>query len=312
MGINIDDFRNVDPTSTLRNTKVLIFNRHPQSGLEPFLYYKKRFGFKIVCDVDDYWELYPRHILYKAWMKDGMNKKIMAAIRVADVVTVTTPLLADKVKPLNKNVLVIPNSLPFGHDQFNSNREQGNGRVRILYAGGSTHYWDLKTIEYALQKIRNNKSLEYELILAGYNKSETWDKIESAFNLRGTILNYTRRYTLGLEEYMDHYNVADVSIAPLESNSFNGYKSNLKVIEAGCKNIPCITSNVSPYSDEEDTSKIIMAKNTREWYDALSYCIKNPSFVYDKGHKLGEYVREKYDMFKINELRRQLFEHLSK
>lgn len=312
MGVDINDFKNANASEVLKNTKILIFNRHPQSGLEPFLYYRKKHGFKIICDVDDYWHLYPKHVIYKAWKDDGMDVKIATSIKNADMVLATTELLASRVKPLNPNVYVVPNSLPFGHEQFNSDREECSDVCRILYAGGSSHYWDLKTIEYALQKLRDNKSLKYQLLLGGYSKSPVWDKIEGVFNLRGTIMNYTRRPNLGLEEYMNHYNHADVSIAPLEENSFNRYKSNLKVIEAGCKNIPCITSNISPYSDEHDVSKIIMAKNTREWYDAIKYCIKNPQFVIEKGLQLGEYVRERYDMFKVNELRRQLFEHLAK
>lgn len=311
LGVDIKDFMNVNPMKILKETKILFFNRHPQCGLEPFLQLKKRFGYKIVCDVDDYWELYPEHQLYKSWYKDGMNKKIISSIKEADMVLTTTSLLADKVKVINPNVHVVFNGLPFGQDQFTEEREPSEF-FRILYAGGSTHYWDLRTIRYALEKLRKDQSLKHcQFVLAGYNKGGIWDKIESVFNPKGGNTNYIRRDSLQLDTYMEHYKHADIAIAPLEDNYFNRYKSNLKVIEAGCKNIPCVATNMSPYCDDFLLSKrIFLAKNTQEWYSIIKELAKNPEQVKDMGEALGEFVRQKYNLLKINKLRVQLFEHL--
>jgi glycosyltransferase involved in cell wall biosynthesis len=311
LGVNIKDFTDVDPMSILQNTRILFFNRHPECGLEPFLKLRERFGYKIVCDVDDYWELYPDHILYKSWYAAGMNKKIISSIKEADMVLTTTDLLASKIREINSNVHVVFNGLPFGQDQFTDKKESSE-HFRILYAGGSTHYHDLRTIRYALEKLRKDQSLKHcQYILAGYNRGGIWDKIESVFNPKGSTTNYIRRNTLELDEYMDHYSHADVAIAPLENNNFNRYKSNLKVIEAGCKNIPCVATNISPYCDDFLLSKrIFLAKNTSEWYKIIKELAKNPEQVKDMGEALGEFVRQKYDLLKINKLRLQLFEHL--
>ena len=109
---------------------------------------------------------------------------------------------------------------------------------------------------------------------------------------------------------MNLYNNADVSLIPLERNVFTAFKSNLKILEAGCKNIPAICSFVPPYSDEPRGNVLLFAKNAREWYDHIKYCIKNPTFVKESGIQLGEYVRENYDLTKWNIVRRQIIDSL--
>jgi glycosyltransferase involved in cell wall biosynthesis len=103
---------------------------------------------------------------------------------------------------------------------------------------------------------------------------------------------------------------ADVALAPLEANMFTAFKSNLKILEAGCKNLPIICSNVPPYSDEPPTLGVMYASNTREWVEWFQWCVRNPTAVKELGQQLGQYVREHYDLRKINEHRKQIIESL--
>lgn len=317
MGVDFSLFENKTIGQALDETKIMIFNRKPHGNIEYVVQARKKYGFKIITDIDDYWVLHPRHILYKGWKDNKMGETIINALKISDAVICTTELLASKVREINKNVHIIPNALPFGYDQF-TDKKQPSEFTRFIYAGGSTHFWDLKTLTVPFTKINNNPQLKNgQFVLAGYDNSnkpsqDEWNKIESVFNLRNTLKNYQRRYTLPLESYMEHYEYGDVSIIPIEENNFNRYKSNLKIIEAGCKYMPVISSDREPYSNEPNRDVLMYAKNASEWYDHIKYCILNPSFVEDKGKKLGEYVRTNYDLFKVNEYRKQLFEHLIK
>jgi glycosyltransferase involved in cell wall biosynthesis len=312
LNVHLDDFENRNVLDVLSKTKVLLFNRNPQADINTLLNLRKRFGYKIVCDIDDYWDLYNNHHLNAEWVKQHIPQKIVYCLSVADAVFTTTPLLADKVKEINKNVHVIPNALPFGYEQFTDTKIDSD-LFRVIYAGGASHFWDLMEIKHAFKRLNAEKVPNIEYILAGHsgNDSSEWGRIEGLFTLNHQLINYRRKLALGLEEYMNQYSDADLSLAPLQNKYFNTFKSNLKIIEAGCKNIPIITSNISPYADEKDLSKITLARNTKEWYEAIKKYAKNPQMARDNGQKLAEYVRSKYNLLKINELRRQIFERLS-
>src|SRR5678815_5491600 len=117
-----------------KDCKVLIFNRYCPFDIGQILKFKFKHGFTIICDLDDYWKLYPGHVAEKVWDKYNTTQKMMEGILNSDMVWTTTKRLADQVLPYNKNVEVIPNALPFDEGQFNSYKEESDV-VRVLYAG---------------------------------------------------------------------------------------------------------------------------------------------------------------------------------
>lgn len=319
MGVDLDSYKGFKVQDKIKETKVFFFNRTPSTeDPNELVKLRKQGDFKVVMDIDDYWVLNTQHTLKGTWNRYNFEKVLPQFLAMADAVTCTTSLLADKIRPINKNVHVIPNALPFGYEQFTDERIDYNGLLRFIYTGGNTHFWDLKELIRPFEKVANNPQFnKASFALCGYNdgnapSKKDWDGMERTFNLNGRIKNYIRRYAYPLNVYMEHYTEADVSLVPLENNIFTSYKSNLKIIEAGCKNIPCIVSDVAPYSQEMNRNVLMYAKNAREWYEHLRYCVLNPTFVKEKGLELGAYVREHYNLYKVNEYRKQLFEHLSK
>jgi glycosyltransferase involved in cell wall biosynthesis len=317
MGINALKFQGINFLDIMKETKLFLFNRTCNFYPPVLADLKKKYGFKVCVDLDDFWTLHPRHNMSTIWRLGGTEELLKSFVSLADAVTVTTARLAEQVQTLNKNVHVIPNALPYGQGQFLDARFESE-KMRFLYAGGGTHFWDLKTLTIPFSKVNVSKTFDNsEFILCGYHadpnhpeSEREWNKIESTFNLNGKLKNYVRRTTIPLTHYMDHYRHCDVAIIPLEDNNFNKFKSNLKVLESGCNNSPVIVSDVEPYSNEPERSHLMFAKNAREWYEHLEYCAKNPNFVLDKGKELGEYVRANYYLPKVNEYRKQLFESL--
>ena len=316
MGMDLFEmFNNKTFGDLVKDTKVLFFNRTSTAPLDDLIEMRKKHGFKIVVDLDDYWELYPNHILYHSWYASKTNLQILENVTKADAVIVTTALLADKVRVHNKNVHVIPNTLPYDTLQFKANKEESEF-MRFLYAGGSSHFRDIQCLKIPFQKTLNDPSFKNaKFILAGYDESNAasadfWKKMGNSFSLNGKVRGYETRGTMPLHSYMNHYNHADVTLIPLEYNSFNIFKSNLKILESAAKYNPCIASMVSPYIDEPVKELIDFGHNAATWYDRLKFCAKNPGFVKEAGQALGEYCREVYHMKDANELRRQLFESL--
>lgn len=124
--------------------------------------------------------------------------------------------------------------------------------------------------------------------------------------------SYERRYSLPLHNYMEHYSRADISISPLENNTFNSYKSNLKIIEAGCKGIPCIVSNTKTYwQDIKIKDKgIFFCDSVGEWYSNIKKLINNKGLLEDTGSQLKEYVKDNYNLFTWNHQRYYQLEKL--
>lgn len=319
MGFDMDEFtkkNETDPKQIWKETKVLYFNRDIPNTIEKIKNEKKKYGFKLLMDLDDYWILNHDHTMYKMWNKNKIGEKIVSLLKIADAVTTTTTRLADKVKEINKNVHVIPNGIPFGYEQFNDKKIYNDKKIRFVYTGSATHLEDVALLRSPLSKINSIPLLNAEFTLVGYTEAtpeskRIWKKMESVFNPFTKKFTYCRKSMLPIDEYMDCYSEADVVLVPLIYNIFNPYKSNLKILEAGCKNLPAIVSSVPPYIDDDVLSDAIMwASSGKDWINHIQYCCENPNFVTEEGLALGQTVRAYYDLFKINEYRQQLFDNL--
>lgn len=120
---------------------IYYFNRIPNHSLHEI---KKR-GIKIVCDLDDYWELYTHHYLYNHFKYGGMAARILESLKMADLVITTNSLLASKILPINKNVHIVPNAIPYDKGQFNIGKQEYTGKTAFI--GGMSHYKDIELIK---------------------------------------------------------------------------------------------------------------------------------------------------------------------
>ncbi|VGQ11796.1 hypothetical protein SB5439_04996 [Klebsiella variicola] len=272
---------------------VFYFNRLPSIAIDITTAMKK-LGVKLVCDVDDYWILDETHFLYKAYIESGVAKKMVNILSKADVVTTTTPELATKIREFNKNVVVIPNALPFDDGQFTRSPEKESGS-EFVFVGGGSHRRDLSLITTKQDK----------LTIAGYSDVDEWNRIASDFPK-------TTKFDEGKPsaEYMSLYDGHKVAIAPLITNAFNVCKSNLKVLEAGCKGLPIITSKCLPYFNSVDKNVVIYAANKSDWAYQMHKLSKNPNYAEDVGERLAEHVRKHYQIKKANLIRKQIIESL--
>ncbi len=309
MGFNFSEYKEI------KNSKLVTFNRFPTIPLDQLLALRKEFGFKIVVDIDDYWHLPPNHIIFPNWSKNQIGSKIENMLKLADAVTCTTERLAEKVLPINSNVFVIPNAVPFNDseaNQFLLQNPRENEKVSFGYVAGSSHEHDLKTIKYLFSRLPH-----LNFTLAGYNNPQeskgitnVWDTMEKICSNNFHNPNYKRLSTKNLSAYMSHYDNIDVAIAPLENNSFNTFKSSLKAYEAGIKKCAFVASAIPPYSDDLPNDIAYFCKNNKDWVETFKLLSKNPSLVQEKGEALFEWVKQNRSLEKINELREQIFEHI--
>lgn len=301
--------------SEFKDADLVIFNRYPIVELETLLVIRKKYKFKIWVDIDDYWELYPEHYLYDAWRRAKMFDKILQSMVHADIITVTNKRLLRKALIINDKVKVIPNAVPIGFEQFTPDKTEST-RVRFMYAGGASHVKDLSVLYSFFESIKCSTTFydNSEFILAGYSDRYKEPALKEMNRIMSLAPKYSTRFGLPLHRYMDHYNHTDVSLAPLFENEFNTYKSNLKIIEAGCMGLPIICSNMFPFLEDNSmkNSGVFFCKNAGEWYEACKLLIDNPTLIVEYGNKLYEYVKQNYDLLKVNQLRRDIINSFKK
>lgn len=277
---------------------VVVFNRIHSKGAEYVLSLKRQ-GVKIVVDLDDFYQLNPEH--YLASLYESNTHAIVAMVKLADVVIVTTEYLAYKIRHLNRNVVVIRNALPFDSGQFTLSNDRSSG-TPVVWAGGASHEPDLRLV--------SNTFDDELLTIAGYEASQSitgqeWIKI------RRNLPNAKYKADVkDLDNYMSVYESHAIAIAPLVDNDFNNCKSNLKVLEAGAKGIPIVCSKVLPYFNPVDARAVAYAENKAEWHYEIVKLLRNPNYREDRGLFLAEHVRTHYNLADANELRRQVIESL--
>lgn len=157
---------------------------------------------------------------------------------------------------------------------------------------------------------------EYKKYL--FEASNFDNDMEYGRNEKYINLFYQRRNTRPILTYAEHYRECDVSLAPLKNNhTFNGYKSQLKFIEAGAYKCPVIASNYGPYTIDDLEGKkdgkqkgILIDENKSNWYEKMRWYFDNPSAITDHGNNLYEYVMANYSIDVVNAKRFQLYKDL--
>jgi hypothetical protein len=342
----------------------------------------KKLGCKTVLDIDDYWNLDPKHGQYNIYKETNYPHHAVEGLKAVDWVTTTTEHFADKIKEFNKNVTVLPNSINPTSPQFIS-KPTDNRRVRIGWIGGVFHAEDLKMVhsgfnqiwkevnhskfqfclggwnypnklEYVKQQakyapdknIRNLfKTFENSLLLGKdvgdeyifreeFGNIPPYDLIEGYMtdflkypkhdeyknflkqkvhdNDKGIKQSYRRLEGLKPDEYATLYNDIDVALVPLVENSFNSYKSQIKIIEAGYFKKAVIVSNVAPYTFDCNKDNSVLISPKEDWGAAMKSMIFNKNRREDLAEALHEHVMDNYLMDKTNKVRHQLYQTLNK
>lgn len=308
---------------------VFVFNRLPTFDIESVFAMRKE-GVAIVVDMDDHFELDADHVLYDTY-QHGHGLQLERCVRLADLVIASTPYLADQLRPFARRVEVVPNCLPYDTGMWTRSTDLKSG-TPFVYAAGASHRHDFALldgnleglltvagyednhVEWALMRA-SRPTLNYRALIPLQDWRNLWHP-RSGWRLldkspkgrRPTMAELDARVR---QRYMDVFDGHCCAIAPLRDTKFNRCKSNLKILEAGAKGIPIITSRVSPYDNALDERHVWYAETWGGWGTALNTLSKMPlSFFEDAGAALAEHVRRHYQLTTANELRRQLLEDL--
>jgi hypothetical protein len=290
-----------------KEINILVLNRFLELvPITTLIEWKAKHGFKIVVDIDDYWELFSSHVSNDAYRKLNIPNVIRQYIRIADLVTCTHSRLYSEIIKINKNCEILPNALPFDKDQFTAVKIE-HDKVNIAHTGSVMHFPDIKQLKNPLLNLSKSKSFvdATRMLLCGWNDYNKWHwtQIGNIYTANEK-LNYKIIESAHFSFYMNFYNEADMLVVPLLDNKFNRMKSNLKALEAGAKRIPILTFDRDPYADIPTIFKI------HNWEQDIKRMTFSKQMREDYGEANAEYVREHYDLFKINEHRFAIYNKL--
>ena len=296
------------------NCDILYYNRFIKIAPIALNKLRKRYGFKIVVDMDDKVYIPKDHYMYNFYEKDKIPEKIIGNLISADYLICSTDYLAEDLKQYNENIVVIPNSIDFSVEQYQFKERIESDKLRVIYPCSISHMHDVKLLEQSFKRIKSDSytNLRTSFTLAGYNTTneqtkKLWTSMTDIYKYLG---KYNTAGSLETNQYMKHYDNQDVCIIPLRTTEFEKSKSNLKLLEAGAKKCAVIASNVIPYI--YDTGNYLPVENKIDWYLQVKELVKNKELLKEYQDKLHNYVKTNFDMDNINIKRVELFNDLYK
>lgn len=237
-----------------------------------------RAGSRLVYEIDDdVFSVEPWNTLgARTYNRADAQDAVAHAAQVADLVTVTTPHLAEVMGAHNPNVTILPNCVP---DWLLRHDRPQRDRVVVGWAGGSSHAMDMFSTAPALRRfLGRNKHVELHLIGTDY---------------RATI-RCEARYTdwAPPEDYYRSIDF-DIGIAPLVDTVFARSKSAVKALEYAALGIPVVASDVGPYRDFViDGVTGYLVRQDHEWGKRLYELSNDEAMRTEMGVKAREHAAQ--------------------
>lgn len=238
-----------------------------------------KYGVRVVVDIDDdFFSLHPNNAAYasvhpKLSPLSNWNH-LRRGLAVADVITVTTPALAERLGP---KCIVVPNCIPAAMlDLPNCERSEPlvgwSGSVR-------THPGDLAVTRGAIARTVPIERFRVAGPAAGV----------------GQQLGYERDPVgTGWQEFRDYFRMLakwyDIGIIPLADTAFNASKSCLKSAEHSACGIPVVMSPTPDNLRLHADGIGIIAQRPREWVAGIKRLMDDGERI-EMGGKAREIMR---------------------
>ena len=275
---------------------------------QPLMDLAKRLKKKIIFEMDDLIHIVPKdHYSYKE--TGGIRNKIKwwwrmyRVFRLCDLMITTNPTLARKYGWLAKKSFVFRNFIDLPHWLKEYHPNTAN-RIRILWAGSTSHTPDLKMIEPVMKRILEEYPQAQFIYIGqgGIKSSDPMAQFVYGKDLFTTLPDNQREAMLSYPPNVWPYVLstlqADIAIAPLEKNEFNRHKSTCKYLEYSINKIPAVYSKWFYGQDIQHGFNGLLADTPEEWYDCLRLLIKNDIMRKEIGNNSFNSVMEKDDIRK--------------
>lgn len=222
---------------------------------------------------DDLWQIDPANTRGRENHTWPILANVDAALGGSDLVTVSTPPLAEAVTRFGVPTVVLPNHIDARLLDVQRPRRD---RVVVGWRGGDSHLADIRSAAPQLRRF------------LGRRPDVEWHSIGHDYR---DVLKAPGRHTPWRDDVWDFYRAVDFDIAvvPLAHSTFNTSKSHLAALEYAALGIPVIAADAPPYRDlvvHGVTGYLV--RTDHEWGTYLRELVDDPA----RREAMGEKARE--------------------
>lgn len=209
-------------------------------------------GIRLVVDIDD--DLLAQHpVLEVDTHLDQVRPNVRFLLREADLVTVSTPALANRLHHLNPRIAVWRNALDEAIVPDIGKRDGAD----VGYFGTYSHLPDFLAVTASLERAtwRAGRRLGFEFCGISHD-SRLRLMLQHSFDvtLRGPEGQYEQFHAM-----LAHKAAWKVGLAPLPRGEFNDRKSDIKILDYTAAGIACIVSDSPVYEAWTDGETVLRA-----------------------------------------------------
>lgn len=231
---------------------------------------------------------------------DQTKKQVAQLCQMADVVTVSTEALAARIRPLNANVLVIPNALDDWIFNYRSARQTPRNKC-VLWRGSNTHQRDLANVTKQFVEAANSPAAEpWTFTFVGYNP---WWLTERIPEKKAVVCP-----PMDVMEYMAFLEGLHpaLMVVPLSDHPFNRSKSNIAYLEG----VFAGAAVIAPDMPEWNRPGVLLYRSADEFGERLQSALEGKHDLEALNHLAWEHVRRNETLSERNLLRSDLLHTL--
>jgi len=255
---------------------------------------------KVAFNVDYDFTLLPEtHPDFNKMQDQDKMQNVVANANEADLILISNPKLGTLFG--NKEIALMPLFVSdFTYEGWEPNKSQKKDKLRIGIVANQTHAEDIKSIIPYLKKVK-----DAEIVIFGFNgkhvmyKNKMGNYVQTDKN-HFKDFEHTYQKPVDLTKYFQTLfglNI-DIGLIPIADNDFNRASKNyLKYLEFGFYNIPCIISQVEPYTKLiTDNSALLVGEN---WIEAIDH-LRKEDFRKQVGNEAATTVAKKFEYNNVN------------
>jgi len=296
----LDDRIKIDPISEIEwhvitNTDILYLERPQSVEFYSACKMAKDFNVKLWVDYDDsLFDVPEYNPCHEHFSKEDTKKIIVECLKMADVVTTTTPALKGLYSKYNDNVQIVENAF---NDYNYTLPDEPSDQEALCWRGSTTHRQDLLGVASEMFQLAKEHP-EWGWIFIGNDVWYITDGIPKHYQQNELpILKYFK--------FLKNSQPA-IQLAPLAFNRFNVGKSNIAWIEGTFAGAVCI----GPRMPEWNRPGILSYGNAESFRALLEGLMTDSSLRERLFNESKEYIQDNLCLSKINQKRKDIVEGL--
>jgi glycosyltransferase involved in cell wall biosynthesis len=207
-------------------------------------------------------------------------KRFIRSLKIADLILVGSSYLAEKAKPYNTNIEILPLGLKVS-DYKCKKQENEHDKIRLVWIGSKSTLQYLEQIKTVLENIGSR----FDNVILRIICDEFFDlqnmKVEKckwSFDSRaGDLL------------------ACDIALAPLPDNPFTRGKCSFKILEYFATGLPIVASPIGTNKDYITENRTgLFATTIPQWIKQITKLIENPELRKQMAHQARIQV-DKFD-----------------